>query len=342
MPWVVVVAGHNDPRLSPASTSGSSSISPGGGPDPGASRRRGDDRLVAYSLMRGRLVGGAVQGGSARRASRASPVPCIRPTASTAIQPSTDGPDVEAYKRTVSRAGRWEWQPFDDAYSNGFAHGKGGNVVDTGVAGRAAPAAGIDDTGWIGKTTFNFLRSIRVPPGKPHAGEMAMDARAVELINAGLRPVRGPDADPAAPTSGTRRGADRAGSGTDRHRRGSCRLEPEQVRRLVRHGRPAVVRDVRDLVLTQLGGQDSARDSLAFRRGRAMPMSPTSSATPARTATGLGHLDDPSPATSSVYDWDGDGVFDHVGIFEKWTTGTLDFRPIEGNTSTADNSNGGR
>src|SRR5215831_1938463 len=100
-------------------------------------------------------------------------------------KPSVDGPDVEAYKRTVSRAGRWQWQQFDQAYSNAFALGKGPNVIDTGVAG-VQRQQNFDEPirGWLGKDTFNTLRSIRVPDGKPHAGEMAMDARAVELLNA--------------------------------------------------------------------------------------------------------------------------------------------------------------
>jgi hypothetical protein len=97
-------------------------------------------------------------------------------------QPSISGPDVEAYKRTVSRAGRWPWQNFDRAYSNGFAHGQGGNVRDTGVAG-VQRQQGVDDTGWLGEKTFNTLRSIKIPEGLNHAGEMAMDAYAVNLIN---------------------------------------------------------------------------------------------------------------------------------------------------------------
>src|SRR5215831_16740554 len=95
--------------------------------------------------------------------------------------PSVNGPDVEAYKRTVSRAGRWPWQTFDRAYSNGFAHGTSGNVGKTGVAG-VQRQQDLDDTGWIGEKTFNTLRSIRVPTG-PHAGEMAMDAKAASLID---------------------------------------------------------------------------------------------------------------------------------------------------------------
>jgi hypothetical protein len=95
--------------------------------------------------------------------------------------PSRDGPDVEAYKRTVARAGRWPWQTYDRAYSNGFAHGSSGNVGQTGVAGVQRQQK-IDPSGWIGEATFNTLRSIRVPTG-PNQGQMAMDAYSVSLIN---------------------------------------------------------------------------------------------------------------------------------------------------------------
>lgn len=95
---------------------------------------------------------------------------------------SPNGPDVEAYKRAVSRAGRWPWTTFDRAFTNGFAHGRSGNVAETGVAGLQRQL-GIPDSGWIGKDTFNGIRSIRIPDGLPNAGEPALDARAVELIN---------------------------------------------------------------------------------------------------------------------------------------------------------------
>jgi len=96
--------------------------------------------------------------------------------------PSVDGPDVEAYKRTVSRAGRWKWQTFDQAFSNSFSHGKGPNVIDSGVAG-VQRQQNVDDTGWIGEKTFNMLRSIVIPQDLPNGGQMAMDATAVKLIN---------------------------------------------------------------------------------------------------------------------------------------------------------------
>lgn len=96
--------------------------------------------------------------------------------------PSINGPDVEAYKRVVSRAGRWPWGAFDRSFSNAFSHGRSGNVGETGVAGVQRQLGVLPDSGWVGKDTFNGFRSIRIPEGLPNAGQPAMDARAVELI----------------------------------------------------------------------------------------------------------------------------------------------------------------
>jgi hypothetical protein len=117
-------------------------------------------------------------------------------------KPSADGKDVDAYKRTVSRAGRWPWAtPFDDTYSNDFAHGKkGGNVRDSGVAGVQRQQF-IDPTGYIGEPTFNTLRSIRIPEGLPHAGEPAMDATAVQLINDAYKQFHPSTPPPPTPAS---------------------------------------------------------------------------------------------------------------------------------------------
>lgn len=103
---------------------------------------------------------------------------------SSGNKPAADGPDIIAYKRTVSRLGRWPWQVFDDTYSNGFAHGKSGNVGETGVAGVQRQQS-ILDTGWLGEATFSALRYCLVPeaPGFAHPGEQAMDQVAVNLID---------------------------------------------------------------------------------------------------------------------------------------------------------------
>lgn len=111
------------------------------------------------------------------------PRPLYFPGNTGGHKPSVDGPDVVAYKRTVSRAGRWPWQPFDDAYSKAFALGKPpGNVAETGVAGVQRQLGIPPGTGYVGKETFNGLRSIRIPDGLPHAGEPAMDATAQNLV----------------------------------------------------------------------------------------------------------------------------------------------------------------
>jgi hypothetical protein len=57
-------------------------------------------------------------------------------------------------------------------------------------------------------------------------------------------------------------------------------------------------------------------------------------------ANGLHTTDDPIPGDLVAYDWEWNGEYDHVGIFEKWT-GVTSFNAIEGNTSMSNNSNGG-
>jgi len=56
---------------------------------------------------------------------------------------------------------------------------------------------------------------------------------------------------------------------------------------------------------------------------------------------GLAVTQQPEPGDLVCYDWDGDGVADHVGLFERWTSAKGDFVAVEGNTSLSDNSNGG-
>ena len=101
-------------------------------------------------------------------------------------RPSDDGDDVEAIKRAVSRSGHWPWQTFDGAYSNGFAHGRSGNVSDNGLAGLQRQN-GLDATGWMGEKTYNLIRSARVPAGLPHAGEPLLDPVAIELLESYAR-----------------------------------------------------------------------------------------------------------------------------------------------------------
>lgn len=52
-----------------------------------------------------------------------------------------------------------------------------------------------------------------------------------------------------------------------------------------------------------------------------------------------GRNEAPQPGDIVLFDWGGDGVADHVGIFEKGTRSS--FTSIEGNTSLSNDSNGG-
>jgi peptidoglycan hydrolase-like protein with peptidoglycan-binding domain len=111
------------------------------------------------------------------------PRPLYPPDAAPAYTPSKDGKDVIAWKRAVWRGGRWQGPAsgFDDAYSNAFAHGKSGNVGETGIAGFQRQMR-IQPTGYIGKATANAIRSALVPDVFPHAGEPLLDAAAVNLL----------------------------------------------------------------------------------------------------------------------------------------------------------------
>src|SRR5262245_22381182 len=96
--------------------------------------------------------------------------------------PSTDGPDVIAVKRAVSRGGRWPWQTFDDSYSDKFALGNPSSEVEnSGMAGFQRQQ-GIDDTGWMGEKTYNSLAYALVPEGRPNAGQHLFDSQCIKLL----------------------------------------------------------------------------------------------------------------------------------------------------------------
>ena len=52
---------------------------------------------------------------------------------------------------------------------------------------------------------------------------------------------------------------------------------------------------------------------------------------------------DPEPGDIVFFDWNGDGRYDHTGIFIKWQSDEhLTFDTVEGNTSVGNDSNGGK
>lgn len=248
-------------------------------------------------------------------------------------QPSVNGPDVEAYKRTVSRAGRWPWQAFSYEFSNGFSHGKSGNVIDTGVAG-VQRQQHLDATGWIGKKTFNTLRSIRIPVGLNHAGEPAMDAYAVSLINEAYELFAGHEPEPEGSTL-RQRALDRAigeigyveGPNNDN-----------------KYGAWYGMNYQPYCAIGATWSYVNEGDSLSFVKGSRYSYVPYIVGDARANRYGLTTTDDPIPGDLVCYDWEGDTIYDHVGLFECWTDGTTGFNTVEFNTSSSTSgsqSNGG-
>lgn len=251
-------------------------------------------------------------------------------------KPSSDGPDVLAYKRTICRAGRWgDWDPplWDEAYSNGFAHGRGPNVQDTGVAG-VQRQQHIDDSGWIGEKTFNALRSIRVPQG-PHEGEMAMDAYAADLINEAFDLFGGHE--PPPDSVGTVRGsALKKAQGQIGYVEGSNNAN-KYGDWYGQNYQPWCA-----MFCTWCYELSAAGPSPSFIRGSRYAYVPYVVADARERRYGLTTVgvEDVVAGDLVCYDWSWDGEFDHIGIFEKWSGNSIVV--IEGNTSSQNQSNGGQ
>ena len=248
-------------------------------------------------------------------------------------RPSEDGPDIEAYKRTVSRAGRWKWGNFDQSFSNGFAHGKSGNVGETGLAGIQRQQH-LDATGWVGEKTFNTLRSIRIPTGLPHSGEPAMDATAVALINQAFSIYKGAAAAP--PSQGTLR---KAALDLAIGELGTTENPPESNNN--KYGSWYGVNYQPWCAIFCTWCFEHAGESPSFVKGSRYAYCPYVVADARANRYGLSTTDDPIPGDLVLYDWAYDTIYDHIGIFEK-DLGGGNFQAIEGNTSTSNNSNGGQ
>jgi CHAP domain len=256
--------------------------------------------------------------------------------------PSSDGPDVKAYKRTVSRAGRWKWQKFDDTFSNNFSQGKPESddpddnllvaVGDSGIVGIQMQQK-IDATGWVGEKTFNTLRSIVIPAELPHAGEMAMDATAVKLINEAWGIFGGQEPPPVEPDTLrvmalkeaiAELGTKESPANSNKQKYGSW---------YGMNAQPWCAMFV-TWCFEQVG------DSPAFLKGSRYAYVPYVVGDAREGRNGLKTTDDPIPGDLVCYDWNWNGEYDHIGIFEYWKSNDT-FSAIEGNTSYSDNSNGG-
>ncbi len=243
-----------------------------------------------------------------------------------------DGPDVIAYKRTVWRAGRWAGPAsrFDDAYSHGFAHGKGPNVIDTGVAGVQRQQR-MPDTGVVDETLFDVLRSIVIPDGLPNAGQLAMDATAANLIGEAWQQFGQTQTAPVASTRQLALAAAQGWIGTKESPAGSNQAQPFTSW----YGMigPWCAMFVTYCYEVDAGGSPS------FERGSRYAYVPYIVQDARADRNGLTVTSQPMPGDLVCYDWQRDGTYDHVGIFEAGTANS--WTAVEGNTSTSNNSNGG-
>lgn len=257
------------------------------------------------------------------------PRPLYPPDAAPKYTPSDDGDDVEGIKRTVSRAGRWPWQAFTDEFSNQFSHGKsGGNVGDSGIAG-VQRQANIEPTGFVGEQTFNLLRSIKIPEGLPHAGEMAMDANAATLISQEYHKRHTP------PPPSTVREA--ALSEAIKHI--GVKESPAGSNQCMFTSWYGFVGPWCAMFATYCYENGKKGGSPSFEKGSYYAYVPYILGDARNGRRGLSITTSPIPGDLVCYDWGRDGTWDHIGIFEKGTS--FSWTAIEGNTSSSNNSNGG-
>ena len=251
-------------------------------------------------------------------------------------QPSMNGPDVMAYKRIAWQLCRWEGPAsnFDYAYSNNFAHGKGPNVINTGIEG-IQRQQGISATGWIGKQTWDFFLRALVPKNTPGVeGAYAMDAYSQSLLVQAWDQFGGsePAPDPPPPDSLRTKALNKAISqlGVKESPPNSNQTKYTQWYGMVGPW----------CAMFCTWAFETSGDSPAFVQGQRWAYVPYIVSDARNNRNGLSVTNSPIAGDLVCYDWYGDGTYDHVGIFEKWTTGRQ-FTAIEGNTSTSSDSDGG-
>ena len=243
-----------------------------------------------------------------------------------------------ALKRTAARIGAWPWTPdeWDDSYSDRFAHGDGwGDQTHAGIEGLQHWSGTIQPTGNLGENTFNFLRSVKVPQGRTHAGEMAMDSVAVNQINAAYTDAN-PTLEKAARELALQRAIGQLG----------VKESPPESNKVRYTDWYGMVGPWCAMFCTWCYYASGGPGSPSFDRNQARyPYVPYVLSDAQNGRYGLSVTNTPKPGDLVLYDWNSPGgssgaEYDHIGFFEKWT-GSHTFTALEGNTSTSNNSNGG-
>jgi hypothetical protein len=271
------------------------------------------------------------------------PGPLYPPGAAPGHTPSKDSDFVIAVKRACAHLGAWPWDPpsWDDAYSDRFAYGVPGDAARAGLRAVQRWAGTLDPTGFVGERTFNFLRSVLIPQGRTHAGEPAWDAVCVNLTAAAYeltvppalsKPLRSEALYCAIDEIGKRESP--AGSNLQEY--GAWYGE---------NGVPWCAIFVSWCYVRAAGALDVACSTfqtvLEAGANDRYDYVPYIVADARGGRYGLSVTSSPIAGDLVCFDWNRNGEYDHVGLFEEWQSGR-NFSSIEGNTSTSDDSNGGQ
>jgi hypothetical protein len=164
---------------------------------------------------------------------------------------------------------------------------------------------------------------------------MCMDARSVELINAAWDKFHGQEPKPPTITTSAQARLKKAITyiGTKEQPAGSNK-QPFGVWYGM-NGVPWCA------IFCTYCDQYSGRPTNSFARGTRYAYVPYIVNDARLGLRGLSITSNPKPGDLVCFDWDRNGEYDHVGLFERWNSTSPRFVAIEGNTSMSNNSNGG-
>lgn len=256
------------------------------------------------------------------------------PDAAPGHTPTKNSPAHKAYKRGLCRGGRWGvWDPskWDESFSNAFSHGKtGGQVIDSGIAGFQRQMK-IQPTGWVGKGTYNAMRSARIPEGLPNAGQPLFDSVCIDLLDKAAGTFT-PDEPKTIRQLALAEGVKWLGTKESPFGSNKCKFSAW-------YGMVGPWCAMFVTYCFETAAQNVGKDSPSFVRGMYYAYVPYILNDARAQMRGLSITISPKPGDLVLYDWNYNGVPDHVGIFESGSN--TSWTAIEGNTSQSSNSNGG-
>jgi len=266
------------------------------------------------------------------------PGPLYPPSAAPGHTPSKDSDFAVAVKRATAKLGAFPWDPdgWDDTYNEKIA---------AAVSDVQRWSGTLEPTGWVGEKTFNFYRSALVPQGRTHAGLPCWDSVCVNLTAAAYEQAHPPAASSTARETALRIAVDEL---EQRENPAGSNMQPYGAW----YGENGVpwcaifatwAYEHAAIALGFAGGHPSFQTVKQAGSADRYDYVPYVVADARGGRYGLTVTSTPMPGDLVCFDWERNGEYDHIGLFEKWDDRDPKlFWAIEGNTSTSDNSNGGQ